>query len=130
MKTTQYVARQPDDNGFIHYPETEHQVWNTLITRQLKVIEGRACQEYLDGIEQLGLPHDRIPQLDEINRVLQATTGWRVARVPALIPFQTFFELLASQQFPVATLSSPIPTASSASRRARRNACSSPACTG
>ena len=39
MKTTQYVARQPDDNGFIHYPETEHQVWNTLITRQLKVIE-------------------------------------------------------------------------------------------
>ncbi len=103
MKTTQYVARQPDDNGFIHYPETEHQVWNTLITRQLKVIEGRACQEYLDGIEQLGLPHDRIPQLDEINRVLQATTGWRVARVPALIPFQTFFELLASQQFPVAT---------------------------
>ncbi|MEX7002756.1 phenylalanine 4-monooxygenase [Pseudomonas aeruginosa] len=103
MKTTQYVARQPDDNGFIHYPETEHQVWNTLITRQLKVIEGRACQEYLDGIEQLGLPHERIPQLDEINRVLQATTGWRVARVPALIPFQTFFELLASQQFPVAT---------------------------
>ena len=91
MKTTQYVARQPDDNGFIHYPETEHQVWNTLITRQLKVIEGRACQEYLDGIEQLGLPHERIPQLDEINRVLQATTGWRVARVPALIPFQTFF---------------------------------------
>lgn len=61
MKTTQYVARQPDDNGFIHYPETEHQVWNTLITRQLKVIEGRACQEYLDGIEQLGLPHERIP---------------------------------------------------------------------
>ena len=67
------------------------------------MIEGRACQEYLDGIEQLGLPHERIPQLDEINRVLQATTGWRVARVPALIPFQTFFELLASQQFPVAT---------------------------
>ena len=26
-----------------------------------------------------------------------------MARVPALIPFQTFFELLASQQFPVAT---------------------------
>lgn len=103
MKTTQYVARQPDEHGFIDYPEAEHQVWNTLITRQLKVIEGRACQEYLDGIEQLALPHERIPQLDEINRVLQAASGWRVARVPALIPFQTFFELLASQQFPVAT---------------------------
>ncbi|MCY4124349.1 MAG: phenylalanine 4-monooxygenase, partial [Pseudomonas sp.] len=28
---------------------------------------------------------------------------WQVARVPALIPFQTFFELLASKRFPVAT---------------------------
>lgn len=103
MKSTQYLAREPDSNGFIDYPEAEHQIWNTLITRQLKVIEGRACQEYLDGIEQLSLPHERIPQLGEINQVLQAATGWRVARVPALIPFQTFFELLASKQFPVAT---------------------------
>lgn len=103
MKTTQYLARQADERGFIDYPQSEHEVWNTLITRQLKVIEGRACQEYLDGIEQLALPLERIPQLGEVNRVLQATTGWRVAPVPALIPFQTFFELLASRQFPVAT---------------------------
>lgn len=101
--STQYVAREPDASGFIHYPEAEHQVWNTLISRQLKLIEGRACQEYLDGIEQLGLPSERIPQLGEINQVLAATTGWSVARVPALIPFQTFFELLANKQFPVAT---------------------------
>ncbi|MGX5219732.1 phenylalanine 4-monooxygenase [Pseudomonas sp. S9] len=103
MKSTQYVARQPDDTGFIDYPEAEHQLWNTLITRQLQVIEGRACQEYLDGIEQLKLSHERIPQLNDVNRVLHSTTGWQVARVPALIPFQTFFELLASKQFPVAT---------------------------
>ncbi|UTW08045.1 phenylalanine 4-monooxygenase [Pseudomonas benzenivorans] len=103
MKSTQYVAREPDESGFIRYGDAEHQVWNTLITRQLKVVEGRACQEYLDGIDQLGLPLERIPQLGEINQVLQSATGWRVARVPALIPFQTFFELLASQQFPVAT---------------------------
>ena len=101
--STQYVAREPDATGFIDYSEAEHRIWNTLITRQLKVVEGRACQEYLDGIEQLALPHDRIPQLGEINRVLGATTGWQVERVPALIPFQTFFELLASKRFPVAT---------------------------
>mgnify|MGYP001940648099 CR=1 FL=1 len=62
MKQTQYVAREPDAHGFIDYPQQEHAVWNTLITRQLKVIEGRACQEYLDGIDQLKLPYDRIPQ--------------------------------------------------------------------
>ncbi|MBX9756436.1 MAG: phenylalanine 4-monooxygenase [Pseudomonadaceae bacterium] len=101
--SSQYVARQPDAQGFIDYPDSEHQVWHQLISRQLQLIEGRACQEYLDGIEQLGLPHERIPQLAEINRVLDVTTGWQVARVPALIPFQTFFELLASKRFPVAT---------------------------
>ncbi len=101
--STQYHARKPDEKGFISYPDTEHQVWQTLIERQLRVIEGRACQEYLDGIDQLALPRERIPQLDEINRVLTNTTGWQVARVPALIPFQTFFELLASKRFPVAT---------------------------
>lgn len=103
MKATKYVAREPDAQGRIHYSDAEHAVWQTLIERQLKLLDGRACQEYLDGIEQLALPHDRIPQLDEINRVLDATTGWQVARVPALIPFQTFFELLASKRFPVAT---------------------------
>ena len=75
MSHTQYVAREPDAQGFIDYPDADHQVWNTLITRQMKVIEGRACQEYLDGIEQLALPHERIPQLSEINKVLAATTG-------------------------------------------------------
>ncbi|KAI3483903.1 hypothetical protein L1887_53138 [Cichorium endivia] len=64
---------------------------------------GKARKEYLDGIDKLGLPLDRIPQLSEINQVLADTTGWQVARVPALIPFQTFFELLANKQFPVAT---------------------------
>ena len=103
MSRTPYVAREPDAQGFIEYPRADHQVWNTLITRQMKVIEGRACQEYLDGIEQLALPHERIPQLADINQVLDATTGWQVARVPALIPFQKFFELLANKQFPVAT---------------------------
>lgn len=103
MTSTRYVAREPDANGFIDYPPGEHEVWHTLITRQLKVIEGRACDEYLQGIEQLGLPLERIPQLGEINKVLGQATGWQVARVPALIPFETFFQLLANKQFPVAT---------------------------
>jgi phenylalanine-4-hydroxylase len=101
--SSQYVARQPDAQGFIAYPESEHQVWHSLISRQLQLVEGRACQEYLDGIAQLGLPLEHIPQLADINRVLAATSGWQVAQVPALIPFQTFFELLASKRFPVAT---------------------------
>lgn len=100
---TQYVAREPDAKGFIEYSPVEHRTWRTLIERQLALLKGRACDEYLQGIAQLALPHEQVPQLDNINRVLKQATGWQVARVPALIPFQTFFELLASQRFPVAT---------------------------
>ncbi|MBV2204928.1 MAG: phenylalanine 4-monooxygenase, partial [Pseudomonas sp.] len=70
MNTTSYVAREPDAHGHIHYPDAEHAVWQTLIERQLKLLDGRACPEYLAGIEQLDLPRERIPQLSEINRVL------------------------------------------------------------
>ncbi|MAL92954.1 MAG: phenylalanine 4-monooxygenase, partial [Pseudomonas sp.] len=56
MKTTHYVAREPDAQGHIHYPDAEHAVWQTLVERQLKLLDGRACQEYLDGLDQLALP--------------------------------------------------------------------------
>ncbi|USD38571.1 MULTISPECIES: phenylalanine 4-monooxygenase [Ferrimonas] len=103
MKGSSYSARQPDAQGVIHYPEEEHRIWSELIERQLGCIEGRACPEYLLGLEQLSLPLNRIPQLAEVDQVLQRATGWQTAQVPALISFQHFFELLAQKRFPVAT---------------------------
>lgn len=98
-----YRARRPDHLGHIVWSEREHATWQTLMRRQLALIPGRVCQEYLDGLDCLALPEDRIPQLYEIDRMLRQTTGWSTARVPALIPFDTFFALLASRRFPVAT---------------------------
>ena len=103
MNASTYVARKPGPDGRIEYSEEENAIWHTLITRQLACVQHRACNEYLTGLKRLNLPHDRIPQLNEINRVLEPATGWRVARVPALISFDRFFELLADRQFPVAT---------------------------
>ncbi|WP_304525371.1 phenylalanine 4-monooxygenase [Halomonas sp. I5-271120] len=102
-KPSQYQARMPDAEGHIAYSDQEHATWQTLMQRQLPILENRVCQEYLDGMERLALPETRIPQLAEIDRVLEATTGWQTAQVPALIPFDTFFELLAHRRFPVAT---------------------------
>ncbi|OED48288.1 phenylalanine 4-monooxygenase [Endozoicomonas sp. (ex Bugula neritina AB1)] len=103
MKCSQYQARKPDANGVIGYSEEEHETWSILIRRQLKLVQDRACQEFLDGLDQLRMPLERIPQLSEINAVLGAATGWGVVRVPALISFDRFFALLAVRQFPVAT---------------------------
>lgn len=99
----EYVAKIPDDHGIIHYSEQENFTWHTLITRQRKLIEKRACTEFLDALATLALPEDHVPQLSEVSHVLHRTTGWTVERVPALISFEHFFDLLAHKKFPVAT---------------------------
>jgi phenylalanine-4-hydroxylase len=102
-KKTQYVAKPVDAEGNAAYTALENQTWQTLITEQSQIIQNRACNEHLHGLQLLNLPTDRIPQCKEISNVLQDLTGWSLAPVPALIPFEQFFYLLANRRFPAAT---------------------------
>lgn len=105
MKATKqpYIARPVDPDGFVQYSEDEHGVWHMLLQRQIPILHNRACDEYMHGFELLKLPKDRIPQCHELNQILFAKTGWLLEPVPALIPVQQFFKLLANRQFPCAT---------------------------
>ena len=98
-----YLSHQPDSQGHIHYSDDENAMWQALLTRQAKQIPNRACSAYLEGLAKLNLPSSHIPQLHDIDEILQATTGWQTAAVPALISFGKFFKLLANKRFPVAT---------------------------
>lgn len=102
-KQSKYVSKQSDENGYIKWQDDENLRWQRLYERQIKLLAGRACDQYMQGIELLKMPSDKIPQLGDIDKVLLATTGWRTAQVPALINFTEFFTLLANKQFPVAT---------------------------
>lgn len=102
-KNSTYVAKPVDEYGNANYTADENQIWHELIVRQMTVVEGRACDEYIQGIDLLNLPKDRVPQCGEISKVLQETTGWKLEPVPALIPFDQFFNLLKNRQFPAAT---------------------------
>ena len=102
-KTSKYTSRQPDESGSIQWPDHENVIWEMLSERQLALLPGRACDEFMHGLSLLALPKNKIPQLSKVNEVLGDTTGWQVAQVPALINFNEFFRLLANKQFPVAT---------------------------
>ena len=102
-KNQPYLSRQPDTHGHIHYSDDENAMWQALLERQAKQIPNRACSAYLEGLEKLKLPATHIPQLQDIDDILQASTGWQTAAVPALISFGKFFKLLADKRFPVAT---------------------------
>jgi phenylalanine-4-hydroxylase len=100
---TKYASKVPDERGYITYTEDEDRIWSELYARQMNILPGRASQVYLDYLEALELPKDRVPQLPEVSEVLRAHTGWEAAPVPALIPFTQFFNLLAERKFPAAT---------------------------
>ena len=101
--TARYTAHMPDKNGYITYSDEENAVWSILYDRQMKLIQGRSCPEYLQGIETLQMTYDKIPQPVEISARLKAVTGWSVEPVPALINFKRFFQLLADKKFPAAS---------------------------
>ena len=98
-----YTAKQADAQGHIHFTAEENECWNILIDRQDKIVAEYACQDFLDGLEILNMPRDRVPQCADINKVLNARTGWSVAPVDAVIPQSQFFVMLANKQFPAAS---------------------------
>ena len=86
--------------GWAAYSERDHATWRTLFERQSKLLPGRACQEYLDGLRGLGVAADGIPDFERLSDVLERTTNWRIVAVPGLVPDDVFFRHLAARRFP------------------------------
>lgn len=101
--SSSYIAHVPDALGLVNYSAEEHKIWTTLFERQMKLLPGRACEEFILGLESLGICAQAIPQLPELSHRLMQKTGWQVAPVAALISAREFFELLANKYFPAAT---------------------------
>jgi phenylalanine-4-hydroxylase len=82
------------------YREADQDRWRRLYARQMKLVPGRACPEFLRVIESLAY-ETGIPRFDEVNDRLDRATGWRVVAVPGLLPEHVFFGHLAARRFPV-----------------------------
>jgi phenylalanine-4-hydroxylase len=85
-----------------HYTDQDHIMWNTLSKRQLPLLQGRACNEYLGCLNRLGiLIGHGIPDLRRVSDLLQKQTQWEIVTVPGLIPAPVFLEHLSRRRFPV-----------------------------
>ncbi len=88
------------DQGWDAYTAAEHGVWKTLFERQSKLLPGRACDEFVEGMRNLPIGADEIPDFRRLSDVLMKKTGWQVVAVPGLVPDEVFFEHLAHRRFP------------------------------
>jgi phenylalanine-4-hydroxylase len=82
------------------YSAEEHAIWRLLFERQQRLLVGRACREYLEGLGGLGVEADGIPDFRRLSNALDAATGWRIVAVPGLVPDEVFFAHLARRRFP------------------------------
>src|SRR4051794_9859583 len=60
----------------IAYADVENQIWRTVCRELRTKHEKYACREFLEAKAALGLPEDRVPQLDEVTARLQPLTGF------------------------------------------------------
>jgi phenylalanine-4-hydroxylase len=98
-----YGAMRPDytvEQDYAAYDDAAQARWRRLYERQMKLVTGRACDEFLRVIETLDYGAG-IPRFDQVNERLDRATGWKVVAVPGLLPEHVFFGHLAERRFPV-----------------------------
>jgi phenylalanine-4-hydroxylase len=88
------------DQGWDRYTPAEHARWKALFERQVGVLAGRACDEFVQGMRALPIDAGQIPDFRPLNDALLKSTGWQVVAVPGLVPDEVFFEHLANRRFP------------------------------
>jgi phenylalanine-4-hydroxylase len=84
-----------------HFAAEDHAVWDLLFARQVELLGSRVVSPFLAGIDLLRLSRPGVPELAELNAILEPRTGWRTVAVPGLVPDAVFFAMLAKRVFPV-----------------------------
>ena len=92
-----YVVPQ----DWVAFTDEDHAVWDLLFARQVELLGTRVVTRFLDGIDLLRLSHPGVPDLGELNAILEPRTGWRTVAVTGLVPDDVFFAMLSERVFPV-----------------------------
>jgi phenylalanine-4-hydroxylase len=88
------------DLAIPNYSTEQHETWAMMFERQKRALPNKASSEFLEALDSLQLPEQRIPSLQEVSKKLEQTTGWRLTRVGGLVPEKEFFECLSQRLFP------------------------------
>ncbi len=100
MHASETATAAPIEQEWWRYTNEEHDIWTALFKRQETVLRKRACNQFLNGLEELGVMAHHIPNFAALNEVLHKKTGWKVVAVPGLVDDALFFEHLANRRFP------------------------------
>ncbi len=83
----------------IDYTDIEHKVWQTVCEHLEPLHERYACKAYRDAVAALDLPHDHVPQLDEVSARLAPLSGFTYVPAPGIVPLEEFYGSLEDGVF-------------------------------
>lgn len=81
------------------YSDVEHDVWRVVAAELAPLHREHACRAFLDAKEDLGLPGDHVPQLDEVSALLAPKTGFHYQPVAGLAPLRDFYGAFSGAVF-------------------------------
>lgn len=79
----------------VRYTPKEQRIWQIVATRLEQLHQKYASAVYLEAKKKLGISNEQIPQLSEMSRRLQETTGFRLAPVEGLVDTRAFLSWLS-----------------------------------
>ncbi len=96
QKSGELYIKQP----YELYSEANQETWRVLYARLKPKWEKYANSKFLEGVENLMLSPDLIPNLDEINSFLKPLSGFSAKAVSGYVPAYLFFDCLRNRSFP------------------------------
>lgn len=83
----------------IEYSKVEDETWAVASKELASLHNEYGAAEYLKGKADLGLPENRVPQLQEVSDALKPLTGWSYGAAPGLVGLREFYAALSDQVF-------------------------------
>jgi phenylalanine-4-hydroxylase len=83
----------------IAYTDAEQNVWRTVSHELAAKHERYAVREFLEAKEQVALPTDHVPGLDEVSARVEPISGWSYVPAAGLVPLEEFYGSLGDRRF-------------------------------
>lgn len=97
-----YLKNYCVPQDYSQYTAREHATWRYIMRQNRAFFKSHAVDAYLDGLAKTGIPIDRIPNIDEMDRCLNQF-GYGAVGVVGFIPPAIFLEFQANGIMPIGT---------------------------
>ncbi len=101
MYSNSAVQQLPDhlkelivDQHYENYTPQDHALWRYVMRQNVRYLSKVAHHSYLEGLKSTGIGVDRIPNVVEMNAIMEKI-GWGVVAVDGFIPPSAFMEFQA-----------------------------------